>query len=86
MKCWVYLPNENEGDIYRKGIVKGIVPLSINKANSRVSGVLDNGASFEAKANQLEKCRDSNSLERDLIEMDIINAPEVLIQLKRRLA
>jgi myosin-5 len=25
-------------------------------------------------------------MERDLIEMDIINAPEVLLQLKRRLA
>jgi myosin heavy subunit len=85
-RCWIYLPNGNDSDIYIKGIIKGIVPLSINKANSRVTGVAENGSTFEAKAHQLERCRDSNSIERDLIEMDIINAPEVLMQLKRKLA
>jgi myosin heavy subunit len=47
---------------------------------------LENGAPFESRASLIEKCRASNSLERDLIEMDIINAPEVLKQLKRRLS
>ncbi len=74
-RCWIYLPSENTTDLYVRGVIKGVVPLSINKANSRVTGITEHGVSFEVKAHQLEKCRDSNSMERDLIEMDIINAP-----------
>jgi hypothetical protein len=48
--------------------------------------MLEIGSPFECRANQIEKCRESNSLERDLIDMDIINAPEILRQLKRRLS
>jgi hypothetical protein len=40
IRCWVYQPNENDGDIYVRGMVKGIIPLSINKANSKVTGML----------------------------------------------
>jgi len=42
-----------EGDIYRKGVIKGIILQSINKANSRISGVLESGVSFESKASQI---------------------------------
>lgn len=45
-RCWIYLPNNNDSDLYVKGIVKGLVPLSINKANSRVTGITQNGTSF----------------------------------------
>lgn len=51
-RCWVFQPN-NENDLYVRGVVKGLVPLSINKANSRVTGVTENGATFEVKAHQL---------------------------------
>lgn len=73
-RCWIYLPSNNDSDLYVKGTVNAVVPFS-NKALSRVQGTTDNGASFEVKANQIERCRESNSIERDLIEMDIINAP-----------
>ena len=45
-KCWVYQPLEEEGDIYIRGVVKGIIPLSINKANSKISGMLESGTPF----------------------------------------
>lgn len=44
--CWVYQPNEMEGEIFLKGIIKGVIPLSINKANSKVSGMLEIGSPF----------------------------------------
>ena len=49
-KCWVYQSLEEEGDIYIRGVVKGIIPLSINKANSKISGMLETGTPFEARA------------------------------------
>lgn len=85
MRCWVYLPNNGEADIFDRGVVKNIVPLSLNKGNSSIMGLLDNGTEFKTKASLLEKIRESNSMERDLIEMDTINGPEVLLMLKRRL-
>lgn len=45
-RCWIYLPHENDSDIFIKGVVKGIVPLSINKANSRVTMMTENGTSL----------------------------------------
>lgn len=38
-RCWVFIPNTNENDIYVRAVIKGIVPLSVNKGNSRVSGL-----------------------------------------------
>ncbi len=38
-KYWIFQEKNNDSDLYVKGIVKGIMPLSINKANSRVSGI-----------------------------------------------
>jgi hypothetical protein len=52
-KCWVYQAQENDGDIYIRGVVKGIIPLSINKANSKVSGMLETGSPFESRAHQI---------------------------------
>lgn len=41
--CWIYHPQEEQGPIYTKGIIKGIVPLTFNKGNSKVMCVLENG-------------------------------------------
>ena len=56
-KCWVYQMQEQDGDIYVRGVIKGVIPLSINKANSKVQGILETGTPFEARAHQIEKCR-----------------------------
>lgn len=45
VKCWVYYPNEQEGPIYRKGVVKGI-RLMGDRRNSMIMGVLDNNLQF----------------------------------------
>lgn len=34
--CWVHFPLEERSPIYQKGVVKGIVPLSFIKGNSKV--------------------------------------------------
>jgi len=61
-RCWVYQPNETYNDIYQRGVIKAIIPLTTNKSNSRVTVILENGTSFETRVNQIEKCRESNSL------------------------
>ena len=44
-RCWVFQPN-NETDLYVRGVIKGLVPLSINRANSTVTAVAENGSTF----------------------------------------
>lgn len=39
-ECWAHYPNEEAGPIYVKAVVKGIVPLSFNKGNSKVMCLL----------------------------------------------
>lgn len=34
--CWVYFPDEQRSPLYVKAIIRGIVPLSFNKGNSKV--------------------------------------------------
>lgn len=61
-QCWVYFPQEELSPIYAKAIIKGIIPLSFTKANSKVMCQLENGEIIETKAGNLEKRRHSTSL------------------------
>lgn len=84
-ECWVYFPNEERSPLYSKAVIKGVVPLSFNKGNSKVMCLLENGTTHETKAINLEKRRHSSRIERDLIDLEVINPAEILVQLRRRL-
>jgi|JI10StandDraft_1071094.scaffolds.fasta_scaffold2437013_1 predicted DNA-binding antitoxin AbrB/MazE fold protein len=60
--CWIYFPQEDQGPIYTKGVIKNIQPLSFNKGNSKVTCITETGIQHETKASNLEKRRHSNSI------------------------